>query len=65
MLQKHGTMLVSFRRYFGLATFAAAAMLLVGNAAWAKEGKNDRAARLLATSQSGPPSARAASAEKA
>ena len=49
MLQKHGTMHVSFRRCLGLMAFAAAAMLLVGNAGWAKEGKNDRAARLLAT----------------
>ena len=49
MLQKHGTMHVSFRRCLGLMAFAAAAMLLVGNAAWAKEGKNDRAVRLLAT----------------
>jgi hypothetical protein len=52
MLQKHGTMLVSFRRYFGLMAFAAAVMLVVGNAAWADGGqkvKTEPAVRLLTT----------------
>src|SRR5438270_3903315 len=48
MLQKHGILRALFRRHFGPLTVAAAAILLVGNAAGAKEGKNDRAARLLA-----------------
>jgi hypothetical protein len=49
MLQKHGVMHVSSRKCFRLMIFAATAMLLLGNAAWAREGKNDRAVRLLAT----------------
>src|SRR5436309_1606308 len=56
MLQKHGTMRVLFRRYFGPMTFAAAALLLIGNTAWAdgfnqgrkgNEAGDDRASRLI------------------
>jgi len=49
MLQKYSTTPACFQKYFGLATFAAAALLLVGNAVGAEKAKNDRAARLLAT----------------
>jgi hypothetical protein len=49
MLQKHVTMRILFRKCFRPMTFAAAALLLVGNAAGAEKVKNDRAARLLAT----------------
>jgi hypothetical protein len=49
MLQKHSTTHAYFQKHFGLVTFAAAALLVVGNAAGAEKVKNDRAARLLAT----------------
>jgi hypothetical protein len=49
MLQKHVTMRILFRKCFRPMTFAAAALLLVGNAVGAEKAKNDRATRLLAT----------------
>jgi hypothetical protein len=49
MLQKHTATHAYFQKHFGLVTFAAAALLVVGNAAGAEKAKNDRAARLLAT----------------
>src|SRR5215510_1098528 len=58
MLRKHGMLRVFFRRHFGAMTFAAAALLSVGNAAWAdgvnqgrkgNEAGDDRASRLIKT----------------
>ena len=57
MLQNHSILRARIKRYLAPATLAAAALLLVGNATWADDGKgnggkgneagDDRAVRLL------------------
>src|SRR5260370_3257624 len=49
MLQRHSTSHALLRKYFGPGALAIAALLLVGNAAWAdaKEKKTEPAVRLL------------------
>src|SRR5205085_6395130 len=58
MLQKHGMLCALFRRHFAPLTFAAVALLSVGNATWAddfnqgrrgNEAGDDRASRLIKT----------------